>query len=481
MKKFKRLAGKKWVWLLLLIVLILSVMIAYHTSWKALPEGVSYKGDVHQMEDIEFFRDLSYEDPEGNTVHDLQVFEEIYNTIGEADDFIVADMFLFNGYTNGKNEFPEISGRLVDAVLERKEEVPDLEVVFITDQINTIYGSYESETIRRLEDGGVNVVLTNLDKLRDSNPLYSSAWRLMFSWMGTGGEGWIGNPIAKEAPDVTLRSYMKLLNIKANHRKLLVTEDSAVVSTANPHDASGYHENVAFKMEGPIIEDILEAEEAVARYSGGEFIDYSGYEWEEQQGPLQTQFVTEGKIYDAVLEQLEAAGEGDDVWIGMYYLADKKVTARIDEAANRGAEVRIIMDPNKTAFGHEKPGLPNLPVAAELKNLGNENIHLRWYDTDVEQYHTKMLYVDGPDHDAIVAGSANYTRRNLSNLNLEADVVIQGPGEEDVFQEVNDYFTRIWSNEEGHYTTEYETYQDNLTSIRYATYYLQKWTWFTTY
>lgn len=483
MGKLKRFSRSKWFWIILIIIAILSVTIAYHTSWKALPEGVSYEGEIHQADDIEFFRDLTYKNEAGETAHDLQIFEEINRTIGEAEEFIVADMFLFNGYTNGERDFPPISSNLVDAILERKEEVPDLKVVFITDQINTVYGSYESETIRRLEDGGVDVVLTNLNKLRDSNPLYSSVWRLLFSWMGTGDKGWISNPLAKEAPDVTLRSYMKLLNIKANHRKLLVTENSAIVSTANPHDASGYHENVAFKMDGPIIKDILEAEEAVVNYSGGEadFPDYENKTWEEQEGTLSTQFVTEGKIYQAILEELSQAGEGDNVWLGMYYLGDKKIMSSLDDAANRGATVNIVMDPNKKSFGHEKTGIPNLPVAAELKRLGNENIQMRWYDVQMEQYHTKMLYVDKADEDVIIAGSGNYTRRNLSNLNLEADVVIKGNGDEEVFTEVDDYFKRIWNNEDGVYTADYDEYQDNLTFIRYATYYLQKWTWFTSY
>ncbi|MGP4062384.1 phospholipase D family protein [Halobacillus sp. H74] len=482
MQRLKRFYKSKWFWIVLIFLIIISLTIAYHTSWKSLPEGVSYEGEEHSMDSVEFFRDLTYENDEGETVHELEIFEEINRTISEAEDFIVADMFLFNGYTSGKHDFPKISKNLVDAILKRKEEVPDLKVVFITDKINTVYGSYESETIRRLEDGGVDVVLTNLDQLRDSNPVYSSVWRVFFSWMGTGDDGWIKNPFSKEAPEVTLRSYMKLLNIKANHRKLLVTENSAIVSTANPHDASGFHENVAFKMDGPIIKDILEAEEAVVNYSGeADFPDYEGRSWEEQEGPLTTRFVTEGKIYNAILDELANAGEGDQVWLGMYYLADRKIIDEMDKAADRGAVVNIVMDPNTTAFGHEKTGIPNLPVAAELKNLGNDNINLRWYDVNMEQYHTKMLYIDKEEEDVIIAGSANYTRRNLSNLNLEADVVIKGPGDEEVFQEVDDYFHRIWENEDGHYTADYKKYQDKLTGIRYATYYLQKWTWFTTY
>lgn len=482
MKKLKNLHKSKVFWIIFAFILILSITIGYHTSWKALPEGVSYEGDVHSMDDIEFFYDLTYENESGETVHDRQIFQELNNTIAEADDFIVADMFLFNGYTNGEKDFPAISENLVNAIVRQKEEVPDLKVVFITDQINTIYGSYESETIRRLEDAGVDVVLTNLNKLRDSNPVYSSIWRLFFSWTGTEGEGWIGNPLAKEAPDVTLRSYLKLLNIKANHRKLLVTEDAAMVSTANPHDASGYHENAAFKMEGPIIKDILEAEEAVVNYSGeADFPAYENRSWEKQEGNLTAQFVAEGKIYRSIQEELKKAGEGDEVWLGMYYLSDRKIIDLLDKAADRGATVNIVMDPNKKSFGHEKPGLPNLPVAAEMQRLGNNNINLRWYDVNIEQYHAKMLYINKGSDSVIIGGSANYTRRNLANLNLEADVVIKGNSDEDVFQEVDQYFDRIWNNDSGHYTADYEEYKGNLTLIRYITYHLQKWTWFTTY
>ncbi|MBH0228889.1 phospholipase D family protein [Halobacillus yeomjeoni] len=483
MGKLKRLHKSKIFWVIATFICVIALMIAYHTSWKPLPEGISYKGDIHQMDDIEFFYDLSYENKDGKRVHERQIFQELYRTINDAEEFIVADMFLFNGYTNGENEFPPISENLVDAIVKQKEKHEDLKVIFITDKINTIYGSYESETIRRLEEADVEVVLTNLNELRDSNPVYSSLWRLFFSWMGTSEKGWIDNPLAKQAPDVSLTSYLKLLNIKANHRKVLVTEDAAMVSTANPHDASGYHENVAFKMEGPIIKDILEAEKAVVDYSSSnvDFPDFENRSWEKQEGDLRTQFVTEGKIYQSILEELKRAGDGDTIWLGMYYLADRKVIDHLDRAAERGAVVNIVMDPNKKAFGHEKPGLPNLPVAAEMQRLGNDNIHLRWYDVNIEQFHTKMLYLDKQEENVIIAGSANYTRRNLADLNLEADVVIKGDPSEEVFQEVSTYFNRIWKNEDGHYTADYEKYEGNMTLVRYITYYLQKWTWFTTY
>ncbi|MCP3026342.1 phospholipase D family protein [Halobacillus sp. A5] len=482
MKKLKKIHKKKWFWIFIAIIILLSIVIAYHTSWKIPPEGVAYEGEFRNVEDIEFYNDLTYENDDNEVIHELEIFEEMYETISEAEDFIVIDMFLFNGYSDEEEDFPNIAEELTDRLIEQKEKHEDLKVVFITDEINTVYGSYESEEIDRLRDHEIDVVLTDLNRLRDSNPVYSSIWRVMFSWMGTGGTGWIDNPFAKEAPDVTLRSYLKLLNVKANHRKVLITEDAAMVSTANPHDESGFHENVAFKMTGPIIKDLLEAEEAVVNFSGeADYPDYEDRDFGEESGNLEVQYITEQKIKNAVVEELKKAEEGDQVWLGMYYLADRHIIDQLDKAADRGAVVNIIMDPNKQSFGHEKSGLPNLPVAAEMNQMGNENLNLRWYEVNMEQFHPKLLYIDRKEENVIVGGSGNYTRRNLANLNLEADVRIKGDPDEEIFTEVDDFFTRIWENEDGNYTVEYEEYQDELTTFRYITYHLQKWSWFTSY
>ncbi|MFG6116710.1 phospholipase D family protein [Halobacillus sp. MO56] len=483
--RMKLLLKKKRSWLFIAVVLWLSGVIFYNTSYKTLPEGLSYEGNVHDMKQVEFFRDLTYPDENGKTVHDREIFQEINDLIGEAEEFVVIDMFLFNGYTDGKREFPPISKELADAIIKQKEKHPDLKAVFITDQVNTVYNSYQPEAIERLRANDVDVVMTSLSELRDSNPLYSSVYRTFFQWFGEKGDGWIGNPMAKQAPDITFRSYVKMMNIKANHRKLIVTEDAAIVSTANPHDASGYHENVAFKMKGPIQKDILEAEKAIVDYSAEEEVDYpdiESYQFEEQTGSINAQFLTERKIYEAILADLENASENDKVWLGMYYLADRKILGRLIEAADNGAMVNIILDPNKTAFGNTKTGLPNIPVAAELFKLDHPNMNIRWYNVGKEQFHTKMLYIDKAKGDhVIIGGSANYTRRNLANLNLEADVRIQAPQKEQVIQEVRDYFENMWTNQGGAYTVAYKENESELNFLLSLTYRLQKLVWFTTY
>lgn len=71
---------------------------------------------------------------------------------------------------------------------------------------------------------------------------------------------------------VTLRSYLTLLNFKANHRKTLVVDEgdrwTALVTTANPHDASSAHSNLGLTFQGPAVAELLDSELAVVRMAG---------------------------------------------------------------------------------------------------------------------------------------------------------------------------------------------------------------------
>jgi HKD family nuclease len=141
----------------------------------------------------------------------------------------------------------------------------------------------------------------------------------------------------------------------------------------------------------------------------------------------------------------------------------------------------MILDPNQNAFGSEKIGLPNLPVAAEFEKLGDENISIRWYKTDKEQFHTKLMMIQKADETVILGGSANYTSRNLDDYNLEANVEIHAPNDADVSKDVDSYFHRLWTNQNGTYTVDYSEYQKKLPVFKYLTYRIQKVFRFTTY
>ncbi|WP_404441888.1 phospholipase D family protein [Sutcliffiella horikoshii] len=459
---------------LILIVIVTSV---YH-SYKPLPEGVSFEGDVHYVNEVNLLSDITYgEKKEVTTEH--EIFNRIFEVIEEAEEFIVIDMFLFNGYNDGEMDYPPLSADLMNTLISKKQDNPEVDIVFITDEVNTTYGSHEAEELSKLQDNGIRVIETNVKVLRDSNPLYSGVWRVFFQWFGQGGSGWIQNPMAKSAPETTVRSYLKLLNIKANHRKVLATDKSAIISSANPHDASGLHSNTAFEVSGNIIGDILKTEQAILDFSGGGTLPkYTG---QAEEGDIAVKLLTERKILDHVLEEIKKSKDKEEIWVGMFYLAERKIIEELIDAADRGVTVNLILDPNEHAFGQQKIGLPNRPVAAELLEEGQGNIELRWYNTQGEQYHPKMIYFKRAEESTIISGSANFTRRNLYDLNLETDIKITANNNEQVMKDMNDYYLRLWSNQDQEYTLPYDAYKDEMTIAKKAMYRLQKLFRFTTY
>lgn len=464
--------------LLLLMVTIVAIIIV--NTHKTLPEGISYEGAPHQVENIDFLYDLTYS-KDGTTVTEQTIYDRILQAIDEAESFIVIDMFLFNGYFDHGQSFPPLSATLTDKLIARKQERPELEIVFITDEINTTYGSHPSPLLQRMETAGITTVITELDRLRDSTPIYSGLWRTFFRWFGESGTGWLKNPLAESAPDITVRSYLKLFNVKANHRKVIATDQTTIISSANIHDASAFHSNTAFAVSGGIISDVLASELAVSNLSGGTKLPSNPSGDEAKSGDITVRLLTEGKIYKHVLESLAQAEAGDTVWMGMFYLADPKVVDGLIEASDRGANVRLILDPNENAFGNEKIGIPNRPVAALLQEQSEGRIQIRWYNTSNEQYHTKMTVITGPSQTVIHSGSANLTKRNLDDLNLESNLMIEAPADSELTAEVLQYFERLWTNQDGEYTLDYNAYRDKTVPIKKWLYRLQETLGFTTY
>lgn len=489
MKKRPWYKKKRWVIGLAIVILLSSIM--FYQRTKPLPDGISYAGAIHSIpeEDVEFIYDLTYQ-KDGKEEYDHSIFDEVNKTVSEAEDFLILDLFLFNGYTKNDRNYPKISEELSKTIQERMREKPDLKVVFISDDVNTTYGSHTADQLEPLKELGAEVIFTDLDRLRDPNLLYSGVWRAGIQWFGQKGNGWLPNPMAPSAPEVTARSYLKLLNVKANHRKVVISEKEGMVLSANPHDASGFHSNIAFRVKGDILKDMIKAEKAVAAFSGGDMKAFpSDKEVDDLITPTQAsggkevkaQILTERKVQTNVVKALDKAKEGDEVWIGMFYLADRDIIDAIENAADRKVDVRIVLDPNQNAFGQEKIGLPNLPIASELNKLDNEHISIRWYNTNKEQYHTKFIYVKGKESSTVIGGSSNYTSRNLDDYNLEENILFTGAPDSRLMTDVDDYFQRIWNNENGTYTVEYKKYQDKLPIFKYIMYVLQKVFQVTTY
>lgn len=163
----------------------------------------------------------------------------------------------------------------------------------------------------------------------------------------------------------------------------------------------------------------------------------------------------------------------------MFYLSGRRVIGAIKSAVRRGVWVRLLLDPNKDAFGIEKNGIPNRQVAREFMAMeeagvweagmggggtgggrtGGGGIEVRWYDTDGEQFHTKLLAFHTARGTTLLGGSANLTRRNLGDYNLEANLLVRGSSA--LGAQVADYFERLWSNRDGLFSSPYEAYSDD--------------------
>ena len=184
--------------------------------------------------------------------------------------------------------------------------------------------------------------------------------------------------------------------------------------------------------------------------------------------PPTAQVLTEGRIKATILDDLRQAATGDSVDLVMFYLADRDVIAELKAAHARGAVLRVLLDPNKDAFGRTKNGIPNRQVANELHRRG---IAVRWSDTHGEQAHAKMLLVRRADgRCSLNLGSANLTRRNLDDLNLETNICIRGRAADRVFADAKAYVDLLWNNAaDRHFSVDYSAYAEDSTwrTVRY--------------
>lgn len=480
-KRGKRIKRRWVIALSALLVLWLVCVIVYQTH-KPLPPGISHESPLHMVNDVRFLYDLTYPDPSGRVVSEQQIKDRIHEIVDESQRFLVIDLFLFNNYIHKGQDFPKVSDALTDHLIRHKKAFPAMDIVLITDPVNTEYGSAPNPLLEKLKAAGIRVVVTELNPLRDPNPVYSAVWRTFIQWFGESGKGWLPNLMANQAPKMTVRSYLKLLNVKANHRKVVVSEKSALVLSGNVHDASAYHSNVAFEVRGPIIGDILASEQgAVDISNGGQLPTYIREETTEKDGgKIGVRYVTEGKTYKYVMQEIEGAKQGDTLWMGMFYIEDKKVVNALLSAAARGVDVRLLLDPNNNAFGQRKIGIPNRQVASMLTKRSKGGISIRWYHTTQEQFHTKMMYIQKPvGNSVIIGGAANMTPRNLDDYNLENDLWVSVPAGAPLDLRMQHYFDRLWHNRDGSFSLDLGAYRstwyENLIyrvqkAVRYTTY-----------
>ena len=454
------------------------LVVALWNLFKPLPDGVRVRGEVVStpLSGLTFLSDVTGADVFGEPVVRQQIFDAVIRMIGDAREYLVLDFFLFNGHrgaTTGEKPHRELSVELRDALLARKRAMPQLRILVVTDPINDVYGALPSRDLAALRGAGIDVVRVDLDSLRDSNAIYSALWRLTTRWWaGDGrGEGRLPNPLDAGPDRVTFGAWARLLNFKANHRKVVLGDDgngglTGIITSANPHDASSLHSNVAIKVSGAALLPLLESELALARGAGwkGDWpLPQLPVPAASAEGTAQVQVLTESEIGAAILRNLASAGVGDQVDVAMFYLSQRDIIRALLAAARRGASVRVILDPNKDAFGRTKNGIPNRSVATELGAASDGAIKVRWFRTHGEQFHSKLVSIRTAREFWFTLGSANLTRRNLDDFNLEANLAASVPLTAPIAAQVSDWFDALWNNRgppDLEYTSEFGSYAD---------------------
>ena len=348
------------------------------------------------------------------------------DAIGRAEQTIVLDQ-------------SPLTRELADALLLRKRQRPNLKVMLVTDPRNELYGGTPSRTLSALERTGIVVVRTRLEHLRDSNPLYSSLWRLCL--------GWWSNPFDELPGGATWRSSLRRLNLKADRRQLLVADDGAggwasIVSSVAPTGATApagaaVTAGVGLEIRGHLAGAIVASELQIAAWSTDDDrlpaappVDSRGV------GTIDARFLTEGAIQAALLDAIAVAGSGDSVKIAVQTFGDRQLVDAVLRAAARGARVQLLLD----------PGSPETKAAAgELLREEPGKIEVRWR---AHAFRTEAGYAVIQHRNDVWfdMGSADFTRRGLDDLDLTADIELHMPARAGPARAATDLFARHWSD-----------------------------------
>jgi hypothetical protein len=392
--------------ILLLVLLLAWLSLMFWNTAKPLPPGTHLASRTARLSDADV--DFRYESP----LRDAAAADDL-SAIDHAEQLIVLDR-------------SPVTRELAQRLLARKHLRPHLKIVLVTDPANEAFGGSPAQMLTSLERAGVIVARVRLDRLRDSNPLYSGLWRLAF--------GWWSDPFDETPGRATLPALARSRNSKSDQRQLVVADDgsggwNAIIAPAGA--------TASLTLRGPLARAIIAGELQVAAWSTdddrlpvGPSMDDRGV------GSIDARFLTEGAIESALFDALGAAGSGDRLGIAVENFSERRLIAAALRAAARGASLQVLLARNRE---------PNQAVADELLRGGGGRIEIRWYlGSDAASLPKLLLFRHGEDV-WMNLGTANYTRRNLGDLNLAASVELRMPVRAAAARAVTEYFSEAWS------------------------------------
>lgn len=436
---------------------------------------------------------------EGRRISHREISEKALDMIAGAEHFIVASIFLFDNFYSEEPASWDVVAAFTEALLTQKSRHPDLVAALVLDPSNRAYSNRIAPAVARLSEAGVDIFYSDLLATPAHTPIkLVEAIHHGSRALSQATGGWLGRafkPLLSAIPipfvgefdehPANLQMALTAALVKANHRKLIVTDrgDSheALISSANPHNASVNSTNFSLSITGTLARYIYNAQRqdivhSISLKDRDYILWHRGASKQYRQTYLdkvlpslpvdappvdqqalinsdraRARFVTERRIKDDLLATLAEVQTGDEVRIQMFYLSDFDVVNALMRAATiTKAPIKMLLDPSKDAFGRLKDGTPNRQVAALLtgnldgasmrklrrhfpdyingETLTDLNIELRWFDTHGEQNHAKIMSITNLSAGKfdVLHGSANWTGKNLSGINMEANIHVAG-------------------------------------------------------
>jgi hypothetical protein len=378
--------------------------LAVWNAAKPLPAGTHVASQTSRLSeaDVDFWYDYSQR---AAAAHDMAA-------IDHAEQLIVLDR-------------SPVTRELAQHLLARKHARPNIKIVLVTDPAHETFGGTPARVLAGLEESGIIVSRVRLTRLRDSNPLYSGLWRLLL--------GWWSDPFDEPPERVTLAALMRMQNFKADQRQLTVADDGSGgwIAVIAPAGATA-----GLTLRGATARAMIASELQIAGWSTDDDRLPAGPPMEGRGvGAIDVRFLTEGAIAAALLDDLKAAGTGDDISIAVDDLSERRLIAAALDAAARGAAVHVLLGPNR---------MPNLSVAGELAQGSAGRIEVR-RQGGASGPQLRLLLVRHRADLWMNLGSANFTRRNLDDLNLEAGVELRMPARAAPARAAAEYFARLWA------------------------------------
>jgi hypothetical protein len=480
----------RWLFRLLIAALLLAWgAIALWQTGKRLAPGAHITGAWQGLPapEVRFLRDLTAADATGAPLSDRQIDAELLHMVAQARDFLVLDTGLFGDLPAAGPEAPRlraappVAAALVDALLQARQQRPDLQVLLLLDP-TSVQMRVGLNFLDRLRAVGVTVVPVDVGRLRAPNALFVAFWQLCCRWWSpVAAEGAWPNPVGVGPSGVSLGLWGRTQGYQRSHRQLLIGDDGAgglagLIFSRPLNAEAALHSATALHMAGAALEPLLESEFVVAQFSGwsgGGAIQERSQRLIERQrhsrasladlDGARARVVSEASITEALVGRIDAAGKHDSIDVAALYLSQRELMRALLDAARRGAAVRVLLDPGKDGYGYERSGVPNREVASELAAASDGAVRVRWYRTHGEQFSPGFALIRSAARAWLMVGTAELSRRDLDDFNLAAAFIAELPVSAPASNDALSWFDALWYNRAAggtEYTSDVDVYAD---------------------